>query len=95
MKQKNIKRYYAVFHGNVQGIGFRFFAQREAEQCNLKGWVRNRPDGSVDIEVDGEESEVMRFIENLKTKHPWAHVSQVMCEERSLIKPYTEFRITF
>ncbi|AIY41730.1 Acylphosphate phosphohydrolase [Collimonas arenae] len=40
-------------HGLVQGVGFRFSAMHEARQLGVNGWVRNRLDGSVEIQVEG------------------------------------------
>lgn len=42
-----------VVSGRVQGVGFRWFARAEAERLGLSGWVRNRRDGSVEVEVAG------------------------------------------
>jgi len=48
--------------GDVQGIGFRLFAIREATALRLKGWVRNRNDGSLEAVASGPRSVVERFI---------------------------------
>lgn len=92
---KELKRYYIVFHGNVQGVGFRFFAQREAERSKLKGWIRNKPDGSVDMEIDGDETTVMNYLDNLKSNHPYANVSSAEIKERPMPNPYDSFHIKF
>ncbi len=42
------------FHGQVQGVGFRYQARRYASAYGLKGWVRNEYDGSVTMEVQGQ-----------------------------------------
>ena len=47
--------------GRVQGVGFRFSAQREAEKHHLKGWVKNEADGSVTVEATGEDSALEAF----------------------------------
>ena len=39
-----------IVRGRVQGVGFRWFVQREAQILGLAGWVRNNPDGSVEID---------------------------------------------
>ena len=44
----------AVVRGDVQGVGFRYFVEREARRLGLSGWVRNRPDGTVECEAEGE-----------------------------------------
>jgi acylphosphatase len=48
--------------GDVQGVGFRDFAIREATQRKLKGWVRNRMDGSVEAVISGPRTVVESFI---------------------------------
>ena len=48
--------------GDVQGVGFRLFAIREATALKLKGWVRNRNDGSLEAVASGPRSVVERFI---------------------------------
>lgn len=41
--------------GRVQGVGFRWYIRAEAERLGLAGWVRNRPDGSVELVADGPQ----------------------------------------
>ena len=48
-------------HGDVQGVGFRRFAQREAQALDLAGWVRNELDGSVRGEVEGPNAALEAF----------------------------------
>jgi acylphosphatase len=50
------------FSGRVQGVGFRFTTQNTAEGFNIVGFVRNLPDGRVECVVEGEGSELDRFI---------------------------------
>ena len=49
-------------HGHVQGVSFRYYARRQASALGLSGWVRNRPDGTVEAEAQGPEDAVNRFI---------------------------------
>lgn len=51
-------RKHIVFHGWVQGVGFRYRAYHAAQQLGLSGWVRNLSDGSVEMEVQGTEREI-------------------------------------
>lgn len=51
-----------TFTGHVQGVGFRYTAQRLATRQNVTGWVRNESDGSVRCVVEGEPDEVDRFL---------------------------------
>lgn len=61
-----MKRLHAVVHGDVQGVGFRYFAQRKAQQLSLSGWVRNNDDGTVELVAEGEREpleELKRAVE--------------------------------
>ena len=55
--------------GVVQGVGFRPFVYRLANKYNLRGWVRNTS-GNVEIEVEGEEKSLNKFITGLKAEAP-------------------------
>ena len=59
-------RRHIYFSGRVQGVGFRFRASWAAKRLGLTGWVSNLPDGRVEMEVQGEEGQIERFLEDLK-----------------------------
>jgi len=49
----------------VQGVGFRYTAKRLANSLNLSGWVKNEYDGTVTMEVQGEENTIYRLMEGI------------------------------
>jgi acylphosphatase len=51
-----------LYSGSVQGVGFRFNANREAESFDVTGYVRNLPDGRVELVAEGEREEVERYL---------------------------------
>jgi acylphosphatase len=55
-----VARYFLV-SGRVQGVGFRYFTQAAANREGLHGWVRNLPDGRVEVEAEGDADAVERF----------------------------------
>jgi acylphosphatase len=60
------KRIKYTFTGYVQGVGFRYRAYHAANSLGLTGWVRNEPDGSVTMEVQGEDSGIRKMIEMIE-----------------------------
>ena len=59
-------RYHYRFKGQVQGVGFRWTARMLAEKLDLTGWVENMWDGSVEMEIQGDEQTIDRMIEGLQ-----------------------------
>lgn len=62
------------FAGNVQGVGFRWSVKRVAKGFDIVGWVRNLPDGRVEVQASGEEAEVRAFIEAIGQSELRAHI---------------------
>ncbi len=56
-------RRHILFYGRVQGVGFRYYSVHKANSLGLTGWVQNRMDGSVEMEVQGEESGIDQLIQ--------------------------------
>lgn len=63
--------------GRVQGVGFRAWAVEEAMQRNLRGWVRNRRDGSVEALIIGQSDAVAAMVTACRRGPPLAHVAEV------------------
>ena len=59
---KNMIRRHIVFYGWVQGVGFRYRARHAADLYSCTGWCRNEWDGSVTMEIQGEEENIDRVI---------------------------------
>lgn len=66
MKQEKVRK-HIFFYGRVQGVGFRYYAVQKANQLGLTGWVKNLYDGSVEMEVEGQEEltdQLIIFLQN-------------------------------
>ena len=70
-------RYYIIVEGRVQGVGFRFFCTMNARTLDLTGWVRNMDNGMVEMEVQGEESSIEKFIKNIKKGNRFIRVDEL------------------
>lgn len=83
---------HVVVSGRVQGVGFRWFVREAALELDLAGWVRNRPDGNVEIAADGDDEQVTRFRAMLREGPPNATVRSVddvaSTEIRELRRPF-------
>ena len=75
-----VARRYLI-SGRVQGVGFRFFTEAAAAREGLQGWVRNLPDGRVDITVEGDADAIERFERDIRHGPPSARVSDVDVED--------------
>ena len=63
--------------GVVQGVGFRWFVREKARRLGLAGWVRNLPDGSVEVVASGEQGQIDLLQGELKKGPPGAVVDSV------------------
>ncbi len=80
--------------GRVQMVGFRYYAQRQAQKMGITGYVRNMPNGSVEISAEGPRDILDRFISAMKEGPPSAVVHRVLQKWRDEnIEHYTGFTI--
>ena len=63
--------------GRVQGVGFRFYTQKKALELNLNGFVRNKPNGTVYIEAEGNSKDVDEFADWCNFGPEWARVDKI------------------
>jgi len=68
---------YIRVSGVVQGVSFRYFTQKTARELGLSGWVRNRLDGDVEMEAEGERGMIEELVRALRVGPPAAHVRNV------------------
>ena len=83
----------AIVTGRVQGVGYRFFAERAAREFGILGSVRNLPDGSVEAVAQGEEAAIARFFERLRRGPLGSRVDRVS-EEDLPVSDLSSFEIT-
>jgi acylphosphatase len=71
-----------VFAGRVQGVGFRYSTKNLAKGFDVLGWVKNLPDGRVELQIMGDEEELNEFIEELHDSPLGHHIQEQ--EERTV-----------
>ena len=74
-------RLRAVVRGVVQGVGFRWFVSEQADALGISGWVKNRPDGSVELEAEGSPEALERFTTAVRRGPEAADVTDVVLED--------------
>ena len=73
-------RVHAIIRGDVQGIGYRWFVEKTAAESGINGWVKNLPDGNVEVEAEGRKETLKNFLGTLKTGHRWARVNEIIAD---------------
>jgi acylphosphatase len=71
----------AVVKGRVQGVGFRWFAERAARELGVHGWVRNLADGSVETVAEGDDAAVAAYLARLERGPHGSRVDGVVVED--------------
>ncbi len=71
------RRLKAEIFGDVQGVGFRYFAESHARRLGLQGYVRNRYDGAVEVEAEGDAPALERFLDLLRQGPRMARIQDV------------------
>ncbi|KPJ50265.1 hypothetical protein AMJ40_03385 [candidate division TA06 bacterium DG_26] len=90
-----LRRADILVAGLVQGVGYRFFAQRLAKQYGLTGFCRNLPDGTVEVVVEGDYGLVSDYIRELKRGPVSARVSGVEVNWSEYEGKFDDFQIRF
>ncbi|MFQ6676216.1 MAG: acylphosphatase [Fidelibacterota bacterium] len=81
--------------GRVQMVGFRFFTRQWADDLGLSGWVRNTPDGSVEVEVEGNRERIDTFVRHLRDGPRLARVEDLKIETKPFENRYRAFDIRY
>jgi len=90
-----MKRYHLYIKGVVQGVGFRWYARRIGNLIGVFGWVKNLPDGSVEIIVEGEEKKLDQFIEELKNGYLGGNIRKIEKFEEEYKGEFKNFEIKY
>ena len=80
-------------HGEVQGVFFRYLAKQVAESLKIFGYARNEPNGTVCIEVEGEEENLKKFLAWCRKGPPAAKVEKVESEFSDKLEYFDDFAI--
>lgn len=74
-------RYHVILYGRVQGVGCRWFCTMLAQDYGVTGWVQNLPDGTVELEVQGEYHKVDSYILKVREGNRYMNVDFIEAKE--------------
>ncbi len=88
-------RLEATVHGRVQGVGFRYFVLRRAQELGLSGWVRNLRSGSVEVAAEGPRRDLEALLKALRSGPPMSWVERVDVGWREARGERGSFEVTY
>jgi acylphosphatase len=88
-------RAHAIISGRVQGVFFRVETQRAAERFGVAGWVRNRPDGTVEAVFEGRQQDVDAALDWCRQGPRMSHVDKVDVNWQAYTGEFNSFDITY
>lgn len=91
----NYRAAHIIVTGLVQGVGYRYYAFRHARQLGLVGWVKNLPDRTVEITVEGDSSALNEYARELKIGPSSAVVREVVVETIEPTGGYGDFDVRY
>jgi acylphosphatase len=88
-----MKAIFIKVTGDVQGVNFRYFAQKKAKELSLAGWAKNEHDGSVTIFAQGTEASLRQLVAWSAEGSPMATVAGVIANETEVDKNIKGFEV--
>ena len=89
------RRIRAIVTGHVQGVSYRAQTAAQARRLGLVGWVKNRSDGGVELEAEGDEAQLAELVTWCEHGPPAARVTRVKVEQLEATGGDREFRVTY
>jgi acylphosphatase len=81
--------------GRVQGVAYRFFAEKYAGRTGITGWARNLPDGRVEVLAEGSSENIEAFLERLREGPRLARVDSFDVRREASTGEFRDFRVVF
>jgi acylphosphatase len=92
---RSVKRMQVFFSGTVQGVGFRFTAERLARRFSVNGFVRNLDDGGVEVVAEGEEAVLTHFLTAIRESGMEHYIQDVKAHWSDAQGTFKGFRIAY
>ncbi len=98
MKKKKVtanSRAHVYYSGRVQGVGFRFTAERIALDLGVTGWVKNLSDGRVEVLCEGPRERIEALLEGIRRSPLGSKITKTACAWESPTDEFPDFRVEF
>lgn len=92
-EQDLLRAIHVIVRGRVQGVSFRYYTLLRAHELSVVGWVRNLPDGTVEVLAEGSQTQLDQFTEYLNTGPIGARVEAVTSNWQQATGHFTDFII--
>jgi acylphosphatase len=92
---KDLMRVHVFAGGRVQGVAYRFYAEKIAARLDVTGWVRNLADGRVEVLAEGSAAHIEAFLERLREGPSLARVDIFEVRRESATGEFNDFRVAF
>ena len=89
------KRVHLFYSGRVQGVGFRFTTESLALSLGVTGWVKNVPDGRVEVLCEGEEAKLVQLLEKIRNGPMKSYIRAVESNWSEATGEFNDFSIRF
>lgn len=90
-----MERAHVYITGLVQGVGFRFYAKHKALEAGVCGWVKNLPDGRVEIVAEGDGTDIESFLNSLSAGQLGRHIEKMQKERETYTGNFSHFSISY
>ena len=88
-------RTHVFYSGRVQGVGFRYTAESVAHRLGLTGWVKNLPDGRVELVCEGPKENIDKFLVEIQEGFMGRHIKKADCVWEQPLRQFKDFRVEF
>ena len=93
-ESQQLSRRRVIYHGRVQGVGFRYTTASIARRFPATGYVKNLPNGTVELVIEGSRANLDAFVAEVSARFD-RHIVRVDCEELACDGSFVEFGIRY
>lgn len=90
-----MKRFHLIIHGDVQGVLYRSNTRKKASELGLKGYVKNLPNGAVEVVAEGSENKLNELIEFCRNSPGYSNVTNVKIKEEKPTNEFNSFEVEY